>query len=206
MPYPCHRVLFSDIGGVLGTNGWDGSVRETICAHFQLDSEEIAERHHLMFDSYERGHLTFEQYLRHVFFYEPRSFTLEAVRDLAYEQSVPWPENIAFFAKIKQINQLKLGLISNEGQGITEHRVEKFKLRELADFMLVSHFVHMRKPDPEIWKLALHLVQTEPQQCIYIDDRPMFADCAADLGFSAIHFQSLDQTAQALQAFGLAVG
>ena len=148
-------ALFSDIGGVLGTNGWDTGVRETICRHFQLDGEDILGRHRLMFDSYERGHMTFEEYLKRVFFASPRPFTLEQVRDLAYAQSVAWPENIGFLAAVKKANSLKLGLISNEGQGITEHRVDKFQLRELADCMVISHFVHLRKPDPEIWQLEI---------------------------------------------------
>jgi putative hydrolase of the HAD superfamily len=198
-----YRALFSDIGGVLGTNGWDTGVRETICDYFHLDRAEIAARHRLMFDSFERGYLTFEEYLRRVFFAAPRPFTLEEVRDLAYAQSVAWPENITFFARLKQANALKLALISNEGQGITEHRVGKFKLRELADCMVISHFVHMRKPDPAIWQLALDLFQVSAAESIYIDDRPMFADCAADLGFTAIHHTSLASTAAALALLGL---
>ena len=196
-------ALFSDIGGVLGTNGWDTGVREGICNHFQLDRNEILGRHRLMFDSYERGHLTFEEYLNRVFFASPRSFTLEQVRDFAYAQSVAWPENIAFLARVKQANALKLALISNEGEGITEHRVGKFKLRELADCMVISHFVHLRKPDPEIWQLALDLFQVTPSESIYIDDRPLFADCARDLGFTSICYASLPQLSVELSALGL---
>ncbi len=199
------RVLFSDIGGVLGTNGWDTGVRETICDHFGLNRGEIAGRHRLMFDSYERGFMRFEEYLRRVFFATPRSFSTDEVRDLAYAQSVAWPENIEFFNKVKRLNELKVGLISNEGEGITEHRVGKFKLRELADFMIISHFVHMRKPDPSIWKLGLDLAQVQPEESIYVDDRPMFAACAAELGFRSIHHVSLEDTAEQLLACGLVV-
>ncbi len=49
------RVLYSDIGGVLGTNGWDTNLRMTIAAHYGVDFESIEKRHQLMFDSYERG-------------------------------------------------------------------------------------------------------------------------------------------------------
>ncbi len=198
------RVLFSDIGGVLGTNGWDTGVREKICDHFGLDRSEIAAGHRLMFDSYERGYLSFEDYLQRVFFGRPREFSPSEVRELAYAQSVAWPENIAFFEKVKRLNGIKLGLISNEGQGITEHRVGKFRLREVADFMIISHFVHMRKPDPSIWRLGLDLVQVPASESIYVDDRPMFVQCAADLGFAAIHHVSLASTDEQLRSLGLA--
>ena len=205
MPPTRYEVLYSDIGGVLGTNGWDNGVRETVCRHFKVDLDEIDSRHRLMFDSYERGYLSFEQYLARVFFAQPRSFSLEQVRDLAYAQSVAWPENIAFFREVKEANELKLALISNEGDGITEHRVGKFRLRELADFMLVSHFVHMRKPDPSIWRLALDLAQVEPANAIYIDDRALFVEVADSMGFSAIQHVTLESTARQLGALGLKV-
>lgn len=197
------RVLFSDIGGVLGTNGWDSKARRAICARFGLDIEDIEPRHRLMFDTYERGYLDFESYLRHVFLNVPRPFSVEDLREFAYSQSVAWTENIDFFGLVKRKNGLKLGLISNEGQGITEHRVGKFKLRELADFMVVSHFVHMRKPDRGIWELALNLAQVKTDESIYIDDRPMFANIAAELGFTSIHHVSLEDTREKFRKLGL---
>ena len=205
MPHPKFRVLYSDIGGVLGTNGWDAPLRKNIAARFGVDFEEIDARHHLMFDSFERGYMQFEDYLRHVFFASPRDFTLEQLRDYTYDSSVPWPENIEFFKQVKRANHLKVGLISNEGQGITEHRIGKFGLRELADFMVISHFVHLRKPDREIWKLALNLAQAKPAESIYIDDREMFATAAAEIGFTAIHHTSLESTSSQLRELGLSV-
>lgn len=206
MPHGKFKLILSDIGGVLGTNGWDSSVRRTVCQHFGLVESEIADRHRLMFDSYERGYMTFEEYLRRVFFGSPRPFSIDEVRDLAYAQSVAWPENIAFFRQVKDANRVKLGLISNEGEGITAHRVETFKLRELADFMIVSHCVHMRKPDRGIWQLALDVAQVASCDCLYIDDRAMFVEVAAQMGFAAMQHISLESTAAQLKRLGLKSG
>ncbi len=200
-----YRVLYSDIGGVLGTNGWDTNLRRGLYARFGVAFDETEARHQLMFDSYERGYMTFEQYLGHVFFDRPRDFSLEEVRDYTYEQSVAWPENIAFFSRLKKANGLKLGLVSNEGSGITENRVGKFGLRELADFMIISHFVHMRKPDRAIWKLALDLAQVTPAEAIYVDDRDPFVRIAAELGFTAIQHVSLESTRDKFREIGLIV-
>lgn len=199
------RLVLSDIGGVLGTNGWDTPLRREIAAHFGVELEEIEGRHHLMFDSYERGFMSFEDYLRRVFFATRRDFTLAAVRDYTYNASVPWPENITFFQRVKIANALKLGLISNEGRGIAEHRIGKFGLGELADFMLISHFVHFRKPDREIWDLALNVTHTQPSEAIYVDDREMFTDVAAELGFTAVHHVSLENTKAQFRELGLTV-
>jgi putative hydrolase of the HAD superfamily len=199
------QVLYSDVGGVLGTNGWDTPLRQKITAHFRLQLDDIESRHHLMFDSYERGYMSFEDYLRAVFFNVPRAFTLEQVRDYTYNESVPWPANIQFFKRTKDSNRLKIGLVSNEGRGLTEHRVRKFHLRELADFMIFSHCVGYRKPDREIWRLALDLAQVTPGESLYLDDRKMFVEIAADMGFTAVHYISLEDLSRRLQELGLAV-
>jgi putative hydrolase of the HAD superfamily len=203
MPHPRFRALYCDIGGVLGTNGWDTKLRKQITDHFGIDPDEIEPRHHLIFDSYERGYMSFESYLEYVFFHAPRAFTLDEVRRYAYNASTAWPENIQFFQRVKRDNQLKLGLISNEGRGITEHRVGKFGLRDLADFMVISHYVHFRKPDLEIWRLALNLAQVTAEESIYIDDREIFADVAREMGFTALHHKSLENTRAELKKLGL---
>lgn len=205
MPHPKFRALYSDIGGVLGTNGWDTKLRKQITDHFGIEPEPIESRHHLMFDSFERGYMSFETYLQYVFFNVPRGFTLDEVRTYTYNASTAWRENIDFFSRVKRDNHLKLGLISNEGRGITEHRVGKFGLRDLADFMVISHYVHFRKPDLEIWRLALNLAQVTAEESIYIDDREMFADVAREIGFTAIHHTSLESTRAELRKLDLAV-
>jgi putative hydrolase of the HAD superfamily len=197
------RVIYSDIGGVLGTNGWDTSIRHDVCSKFNLSIDEIDKRHQLMFDSYERGFMKFVEYLRWVFFASPRTFTVEMLRDHAFSASVPWPDNIALFHAVKKANRLKFGLISNEGQGLTEYRVKTFGLREVADFMVISHCVHMRKPDRQIWQLALDLAQATPDQCLYIDDREMFVNVAAAMGFTAFQHVDLDSTREKFERLGL---
>jgi putative hydrolase of the HAD superfamily len=198
-----YHILFSDIGGVLGTNGWGSGARAKVVSHFDLDAEEIEQRHNLMFDSYERGFLSLEEYLRAVFFNKPRDFALEDLRELIFQGSVAWKENIELFHRVKIANGIKLALISNEGQGITEHRVNKFGLRELADFIVVSHYVHMRKPDAQIWQLALNLAQAQVDEAIYVDDREVFVKVAADLGFTAFQHVSVDETKQRFEELGL---
>jgi len=197
------HILFSDIGGVLGTNGWGSDLRADVVSHFKLDAAEIDKRHHMMFDSYERGFLSFDQYLKAVFFNRPRDFKASEVRDMIFAGSVAWPENIALFGRVKKANGLKLALISNEGQGITEHRIGKFGLRAISDFMIVSHYVHMRKPDSQIWQLGLDLAQATVEESIYVDDREIFVKVAADLGFTAIQHVSLEQTQQEFEKLGL---
>jgi putative hydrolase of the HAD superfamily len=106
---------------------------------------------------------------------------------------------------MKQANRVRFGLVSNEGEGITAHRVDKFELGELADFMIFSYCVHMRKPDPDIWQLALDLAQVKPLQALYIDDRSMFVEVASEIGFTAIQHVSIEETAAQFHRLGFQV-
>src|SRR6478735_7056810 len=94
-------TLFLDIGGVLLTNGWGRSSRILAAKQFNLDIADLDERHHLCFDSHERGKITMEEYLDLVVFYEERSFTKEAFKNFIFSQSKELPGHIDFFKSLK---------------------------------------------------------------------------------------------------------
>ena len=91
---PSITTLFLDIGGVLLTNGWDHAMRRQAAERFGLDYDEMNERHHLTFDTYEEGKLSLAEYLGRVVFYRPRSFSPEDFRDFIFAQSKPKPDMI----------------------------------------------------------------------------------------------------------------
>lgn len=201
-----YHIIFTDVGGVLATNGWDTDVRLRTAARFRIEKKEMESRHHLVFDSYERGNLSIEEYLHWTVFFKPRPFSMEEVRQFIYDQGKLLPGTSDMLRRVKAANGVKMGIISNEGGGLTEDRARKFKLRELADFMLFSCTVHMRKPDPEIWRLALALAQATPKEAIYIDDRDLFVEAAAALGFTAHQHTSTQETEAWLGSVGLRAG
>ncbi|MCC7343202.1 MAG: HAD family phosphatase [Bryobacterales bacterium] len=196
-------ALFLDIGGVLLTNGWDHYARELAAKTFSLDLEEMEERHRLTFDTYEVGKLTLAQYLNRVVFYEQRPFTFDQFRQFMFDQSKPLPGMIEFVRGLKARHGLKIAVVSNEGRELTEYRIRHFKLNEFVDFFISSCFVHFRKPDEDIFRVALDIAQTPPDRVIYIEDRPMFVQVAASLGIRAIHHVDTATTRSALAAFGL---
>ena len=52
MPEARIKALFTDVGGVLLTNGWDGAARRLAAQQFHLELAEVDARHHLTFDTY----------------------------------------------------------------------------------------------------------------------------------------------------------
>jgi len=204
MAHPQFKILFTDVGGVLATNGWDTELRHNMVKHFGLDHAAVNARHRLMFDSYERGHLSLDQYLQWTVFFEPRSFRMEDVKVWMFEQGKLLSGVYDLFRRVKERHGLKIALISNEGDGLTQDRVKRFRLGELADYMIFSHAVQLRKPDPQIWQLALSLAQVRASESLYIDDRLVFAEFAAHLGFKSYQHTSVEETATFLAGLGLA--
>jgi putative hydrolase of the HAD superfamily len=199
-------TLFLDIGDVLLTNGWDRSMRREAAVKFNLDYEEMNERHHLTFDTYEEGKLSLNAYLQRLVFYEDRSFTPEDFKAYMFAQSRQEPEMVQLADLIKGLKAkfgLKVATVSNEGLELTRYRIKKFNLGAFVDFFLSSCFVHYRKPDEDLYRLALDCAQVMPGQVVYIDDRAMFVEVAQNLGINGVHHTGFQSTQAALAAWGL---
>jgi putative hydrolase of the HAD superfamily len=199
-------TLFLDIGGVLLTNGWDHTMRQQAAATFDLDYEEMNERHHLTFDTYEEGKLSLQQYLNRVVFYQDRSFSTETFKEFMFAQSQPYPEMIELIQNLKTRYNLKVAAVSNEGRELTIYRIQKYKLGTFIDFFVSSCFVHFRKPDPDIYRIALDIAQVLPQQVAYLEDRAMFVEVARSLGLHGIYHTGYESTLSALTGLGLSLG
>jgi len=180
-------------------------MRKRAAETFNLDYEEMNERHHLTFDTYEEGKLSLDEYLNRVVFYEKRTFSSIDFKQFMFNQSTAIPEMIELIRKLKSRYRLKVLAVSNEGRELTTQRVEKFKLGEFIDSFVVSSFVHFRKPDADIFRIALDIAQVPPTQVLYIEDRAMFVEVAKAQGISAIRHIAYDKTIAELNAYGLAL-
>jgi len=196
-------TLFLDIGGVLLTNGWDRASRNLAAGKFGLDLSEMDERHHLTFDTYEAGKLTLDEYLARVVFYKERSFTTAQFREFMFAQSKPYPEMITLIKELKARYKLRVAAVNNEGRELSIHRIKTFNLGSFIDCFISSSFVHFRKPDADIYRMALDVVQAAPAEILYIDDRAMFVDVARGLGINGIHHVDLPTTKKQMELFGL---
>ena len=195
--------LFVDIGGVLLTNGWDHLARKLAAKTFGLDPKEMEDRHHLTFDTYEEGKTTLAQYLSRVVFYRKQPFTPGQFRKFMFAQSRPLPQMINLVRKLKARHGLKIAVVSNEGRELNAYRIRKFKLDGFVDSFISSCFVHLRKPDADIFRLALDIAQTPARQVVYIENTPLFVQVAEGLGIRSILHTDYRSTCAKLASFGL---
>ena len=199
-------TLFLDVGGVLLTNGWGHESRALAARTFGLNLNELEDRHHLTFDTYEVGKLTLEEYLSRTVFYEERPFTRDQFREFMFTQSKPDPEMIELVRTLKAQYALRIAVVNNEARELNSHRIRTFKLDEFVDFFISSCFVHFRKPDADIFRLALDVAQAPAEQVVYIDDQPMFVQVAEGLGIRAIRHRDCQSTRGTTGLVRLATG
>jgi putative hydrolase of the HAD superfamily len=196
-------TIFTDVGGVLLTNGWGRSGRKKAIEVFNLDPFETEERHHLTFDTYEVGKLSLDEYLNRVVFYQERNFSKEEFRGFMFEQSQPYPEMIQLLQVLKGKYNLKIAVVNNEGRELNHYRIKKFKLDSFVDFFISSSFVHFRKPDADIFRIAIDVSQVAVNEIVYIDDRPLFVQVAESLGLKGIVHTDYESTIDQLKLIGL---
>jgi len=194
--------VFLDVGGVLLTDGWDHHARRRAAKTFKLDWAETEYRHNLNFATYEEGKLSLEEYLGRVVFYQKRSFTRAQFRHFMFAQSQPYPDVIELFARLKVRYGLKIFVVSNEARELNVHRIRKFRLDGFVDAFISSCFVHLRKPDAEIFRLALDIAQIPARQVLYIENTPMFFQIAEGLGIQSILHTDYKSTSAKLASFG----
>jgi putative hydrolase of the HAD superfamily len=200
---PAITCLFLDIGGVLLTDGWDRHARKRAVTHFKLEAAEMEDRHQLTWNTYQQGKLTLDEYLGRAVFYRKRPFTRARFRKFMFAQSKPYPEMIELVAQLKARHRLKIAVVSNEGRELNAYRIRKFKLDRFVDFFVSSCFVHLLKPDQDIFKLTLDIAQVPALKIVYLENTPMFTQIAEGLGIRSILHTDYKSTRAKLASFGL---
>ncbi len=200
---PDITTIFSDVGGVLLSNGWDRDSRRKGAEKFQLDWEEFEGRHELLSMAFETGQLTFDHYLDRTIFYRPRNFTRQEVRDFIFACSQPNPESLALFARLAKSCRYFLATLNNEPRELNQYRIDHFGLRKLFTAFFSSCFLGVAKPDEAIYRLALDISQRAPEESLFVDDRPLNLECAARLGMPTMLFQNAAQLERDLRKAGV---
>lgn len=197
------KVLFLDIGGVLLTNGWGHESRTLAAKTFNIDSDEMESRHRITFDTFEIGKISINDYLDRTVFYENRDFNHDQFKEFMFSRSKQLPQMMDLIKAIKTKYGLKVIAVSNECREINEYRIKKFQLDQLFDFFVSSCYVHLRKPDKDIYLTAIDITQVPVEQILYIDDRLMFIEVAQTLGIKGLHHVNYADTLASLGSHGL---
>ncbi|MGA2813838.1 MAG: HAD-IA family hydrolase [Candidatus Acidiferrum sp.] len=198
-------TLFWDIGGVVLTNGWDRHARRHAASEFNLDWDEFQDRHDLAFPAFDAGNTSLDEYLNRTLFYRQRSFTREQFTAFMYAQSKEFPESRAMLRAVARTGKYFVGAINNEPLELNQYRIESFDLRRDFQVFFSSCYVHSRKPEELIFRVALAVTQRPAARCLFIDDRPLNLESPRRLGMHAIHYENPEQLRAELKSYGVEV-
>jgi len=195
--------VFFDIGGVLGTNGWDREQRAGVAQHFGLDVAELEDMHGETVAMLEQGRMSLDEYLRCTVFFRPRPFDPAEFKACMLAQSTPFPETIDLARALAGTGRYRLMTINNESDELNRHRLEKFGLRDIFTAFFSSCWLGLLKPAKRIYEVALAMSQAEPEASVFIDDRERNLEPARALGMQAIRFTDAIRLRQELAGLGV---
>jgi putative hydrolase of the HAD superfamily len=198
-------TLFWDIGGVILTNGWGTGSRRAAAETFHLDWDEFQDRHELSFPAFDSGNISLNEYLNRTLFYRPRPFTREEFTAFMFAQSKEYPESREVLDRVARAGKYFIGSINNEPLELNEYRIAAFHLRRDFQVFFSSCYLHTRKPEEMIYRIALEVTQRPPEECVFIDDRLLNLENPRKLGIKTIHYQGAEQLREELKKYGVEV-
>jgi putative hydrolase of the HAD superfamily len=189
---PIQHVFF-DIGGVLGSNGWDREQRSRAVERFNLDPDDFQCRHEEVVGEWEEGRITLDEYLDIAIFHTGQSFSRREFVDFMFAQSIPNEPVVGFARHLTRDSRFTLMTLNNESDELNRHRIEKFGIGAVFEAFLSSCWLGVRKPTHRFYERALAIAQADPAKSLFIDDRVQNVAPARALGMSAILFESAEQ-------------
>lgn len=187
------RHIFFDIGGVLGTNGWDREQRDRAVKRFKLDAEDCQCRHEEVLGAWEEGRITIDEYLDITIFHVPRDFSRKEFIDFMYSQSVPDNDSIAIARALTGHPRYTLMTLNNESDELNRYRIEKFGISDIFEAFISSCWLGVRKPTQKFYSRGLGIAQADPASSLFIDDRQQNLAPASALGMTVVQFKSAAQ-------------
>jgi len=204
-----NQVLF-DIGGVLGSNGWDREQRAVAVEKFALDSEDFQYRHEETVGAFESGQISLDEYLDVTVFWQPRAFSRDDFKRFMFSLSTPWADSLDVVRRLRQRTRgrptrVRMATLNNESRELNEYRIRYFGLCELFDVFFSSCWLGVRKPTRQIYERVLGMTQADPASSVFVDDREQNLAPARSLGMQTIRFTSADQLSRSLAGLGFDV-
>jgi epoxide hydrolase-like predicted phosphatase len=191
------KAIIFDLGGVLFTNGTKKFI-DFIANKYSLDKEMIKE----VMDG-EIGTLYRESKISRDEFWNRclQELHITADRDELEEKWIDGYELIEGTRDVIQelSKKYKIYFLSDN----VKERVEKINARyNFIDWFedgVFSHEVGVRKPNPQIYKIALKKADVTPQEAVFIDDKPHFLPPAKEMGIRTFLFESPEKLREDLK-------
>ncbi|KAL8253331.1 hypothetical protein R6Q59_037024 [Mikania micrantha] len=172
-----------------------------IPAFFGMSMKELLEcKHPTAWIDFEKGHID-EMELARIFFKDGRHFDLEGLKSCIY-QGYSYIEGVEELLSTLKDNGYEMHAFTN--YPIWYRMIEdKLKLSSYLSWTFCSCIIGKRKPDPQFYSKVLQHLDTDPQNCVFIDDRMKNVEAAKEAGINGIHFKNVALLLRDLSLLGI---
>lgn len=174
------KIIIFDMYGVILKEG-HGNFKAFLATRQPEADYSIYEKH---YDSASRGEIQCDEFL-HLFGFSDADL---AVQDYT-ENFLTFDTEFIYFAEKCRMSGARLALLSNDISEFSRNILEHNRIGGYFSSTVVSGDVGMRKPDPAIYRLTLDRLNSNAEECIFIDDNPKCLATAAALGGGTVLFR-----------------
>ncbi|MEO7103026.1 MAG: HAD-IA family hydrolase [Gemmatimonadaceae bacterium] len=203
MNNPSIELILCDVGGVLGTNGWDHEQRAKAATEFHFDFADFERKHEEAVQTWECGRMTLDEYLGFTVFSEERTFTREAFIAFMYAQSVPDPVTIRLMYDLAVRKKWRMMTMNNESAELNAYRVQHFDLTPIFSAFITSAYIGAQKPQDTFYDRALNIAHAVPERTVFVDDREENLEPARQRGVHCVHAVNPEAVRLGLGALGV---
>jgi putative hydrolase of the HAD superfamily len=112
---------------------------------------------------------------------------------------------LALLGHLSASLNLRIALLLNEDEGRLQYVIENSGVKEVASLVISSCSVGYVKPEPELYHVALQLLDrvNEPSAVIYVDDRQTHVDAATKEGMQGHKYSDPGTFTRYLEELGV---
>ena len=192
------RAVFFDFGGVIQRTEFQAP-RQHLGERFRMDYEDIDK---LVFGSESArrasvGEITEDAHWANVLMQLKRPVTeLKTIEGEFFGGDVIDRDLVELIRSLR--GKFHVGLISNAWSGMRAF-LEREKLIELFDTVVISAEVHVMKPEAKIYSIALEQAGVQAEEAVFVDDVQANIDACEHIGMQGVLFREPQKAKEELK-------
>lgn len=196
------KAIFFDMADVLVLEGFTIGIRQYEYLHHIPSGQLYAAIHdHSYWRDFSLGKISEEEYFVSVKENFVGQLDIKELREIMLDSFLPNQDLLDYASELS--NQYILGIISNNPKEWFDYFFKSWPLAEIFKVKAISGYLHVRKPDQEIFKQALKMANVLPAEAVYVDDREEMTKEAEDLGFKIVIYRGMAQLKKDFKKFSI---
>ncbi len=186
------KAIFFDSGNVLIKEGFTSSIAEYEQLHNIPKGQLYASAHDRDFwKEFTLGNISEKEYFADVAKDFLQNLNLKELINIIYQSFIPNLELLDYIKTLK--HKYILGVISNNPKEWFDYSWKGLNWEQIFSIRAVSGYLHLRKPDVKIFKIALSEAGVRAEEAIYVDDRPDRVGGAQEVGMGIVIYKNIER-------------